>query len=59
MHDVPCINGILMLTPRNTVVKGYQVEELDSVREWSYENRFRTRLGSVILLPFCSMGTRL
>ncbi|GAA5864371.1 hypothetical protein JCM3774_002767 [Rhodotorula dairenensis] len=45
VHDVPCNNGILMLTPRNTVVKGYQVEELELVREWYLENRFRSRLG--------------
>ncbi|GAA5985135.1 hypothetical protein JCM10908_002536 [Rhodotorula pacifica] len=45
IHDVPCINGILMLTPQNTIVKGYQVEELEVVKEWHFENAFRARLG--------------
>ncbi|POY76259.1 hypothetical protein BMF94_0454 [Rhodotorula taiwanensis] len=45
LHDVPCINGILMLTPQNTTVKGYQVEELHLVKEWYLENTFRHRLG--------------
>ncbi|KAG0657382.1 hypothetical protein C6P46_006566 [Rhodotorula mucilaginosa] len=45
IRDVPCINGILMLMPQNTIVKGFQVEELDSVREWYFENAFRSRLG--------------
>jgi hypothetical protein len=34
-----------MLMPQNTIVKGFQVEELDSVREWYFENAFRSRLG--------------
>ncbi|GAA5895768.1 hypothetical protein JCM6882_001376 [Rhodosporidiobolus microsporus] len=44
IHDVPSINGILMLSPKNTVVKGYQVEEFEGVSEWQLENSLRSRL---------------
>ncbi|BGP34631.1 hypothetical protein JCM10296v2_006453 [Rhodotorula toruloides] len=45
IHDVPFVNGILMLTPINTVIKGYQVEEIEAVKEWIVENSLRQRLG--------------
>ncbi|BGP26959.1 DUF1767 domain containing protein [Rhodotorula toruloides] len=45
IHDIPFVNGILMLTPNNTVVKGYQVEEIEAVKEWIVENGLRERLG--------------
>ncbi|GAA6032968.1 hypothetical protein JCM8097_000075 [Rhodosporidiobolus ruineniae] len=44
IHDVPFVNGILMLNPENTIVKGYQVEELEAVAEWQLENSLRERL---------------
>ncbi|GAA6010959.1 hypothetical protein JCM10207_004013 [Rhodosporidiobolus poonsookiae] len=44
VHDVKSINGILMLTPHNTIVKGYQVEELEAEAEWQFENSLRRRL---------------
>ncbi|GAA6010947.1 hypothetical protein JCM10207_004008 [Rhodosporidiobolus poonsookiae] len=44
VHDVKSVNGILMLTPQNTVVKGYQVEELEAEAEWQFENSLRRRL---------------
>lgn len=47
IHDVPFVNGILILTPNNTVVKGYQVEEIEAVKEWIVENSLRERLGFV------------
>lgn len=47
IHDVPFINGILMLTRHNTIVKGYQVEELEENKEWYLENGFRERIGCV------------
>lgn len=52
LRDVPCVNGIVMLTPQNTTVKGHQVEELEVVKEWYIENGFRSRLGYVTLPPF-------
>ncbi|KPV73849.1 uncharacterized protein RHOBADRAFT_54443 [Rhodotorula graminis WP1] len=51
VHDVPFVNGILMLTRDNTVVKGYQVEELEENKEWYLENDFRERVGMDPLPP--------
>ncbi|GAA5895775.1 hypothetical protein JCM8208_005085 [Rhodotorula glutinis] len=51
IHDVPFVNGILMLTRHNTVVKGYQVEELEENKEWYLENGFRERIGMDPLPP--------
>lgn len=55
VHDVPFVNGIMMLTRQNTVVKGYQVEELEAVKEWVLENGFRERIGCVHLLGTASL----
>ncbi|GAA5843229.1 hypothetical protein JCM9279_002030 [Rhodotorula babjevae] len=51
IHDVPFVNGILMLTRQNTIVKGYQVEELEENKEWYLENGFRERVGMDLLPP--------
>ncbi|GAA5945839.1 hypothetical protein JCM10213_008202 [Rhodosporidiobolus nylandii] len=51
IHDVPSVNGILMLTPQNTTVKGFQVEEWDAEKEWTLENSLRDRLGMDLLPP--------
>ncbi|BGP42701.1 hypothetical protein JCM10450v2_006810 [Rhodotorula kratochvilovae] len=51
IHDAPFVNGIMMLTRQNTVVKGYQVEELEAIKEWLLENGFRERLGMDPLPP--------
>ncbi|GAA5934037.1 uncharacterized protein JCM15063_000537 [Sporobolomyces koalae] len=44
LHDVPFVNGCLLLTPENTTVKGHDVEELEQFRDWTLENVFRQRL---------------
>ncbi|GAA5989017.1 hypothetical protein JCM11641_001116 [Rhodosporidiobolus odoratus] len=44
LYDVPTVNGILMLSPANTVVKGGQVEEWQNEAEWTLENKLRGRL---------------
>ncbi|GAA5860921.1 hypothetical protein JCM1840_002006 [Sporobolomyces johnsonii] len=44
VHDVPFIDGVMLLTPKNVVLKGYQVEELEQVAEWALENSLRARL---------------
>ncbi|GAA5821656.1 hypothetical protein JCM11251_000954 [Rhodosporidiobolus azoricus] len=50
IYDVPSVNGILMLSPKNTTVKGYQVEEYGLDAEWRLENSLRARL-KMDLLP--------
>ncbi|GAA5909629.1 uncharacterized protein JCM6883_004577 [Sporobolomyces salmoneus] len=50
IHDVPFVNGIMLLTPQNTIVKGHDVEELEQFKEWSIENSLRQRL-EMDLLP--------
>ncbi|GAA6059713.1 hypothetical protein JCM10212_000241 [Sporobolomyces blumeae] len=45
LHDVPFVNNVLLLTPNNTVVKGYSVEELENEAERTLENALRRRLG--------------
>jgi hypothetical protein len=54
LHDVLSVNGVLMLTPQNTTVKGYQVEEFEQVAEWQLENVFRRRLECVLPSPLSS-----
>ncbi|GAA5868929.1 hypothetical protein JCM16303_000310 [Sporobolomyces ruberrimus] len=44
LHDVLSINGLMMLTPQNTVVKGHDVEELEQFSRWTIENALRQRL---------------
>ncbi|GAA5821804.1 hypothetical protein JCM3770_002897, partial [Rhodotorula araucariae] len=51
IREAPFVNGIMMLTRQNTVVKGFQVEELEAVKEWLLENGFRARLGMDPLPP--------
>lgn len=48
-----------MLTPQNTTVKGYQVEELEQVAEWQLEKGFRRRLQCVLPFMFSSLSARL
>ncbi|GAA6005210.1 hypothetical protein JCM11491_002621 [Sporobolomyces phaffii] len=44
IHDAPFVNGIMLLTPQNTVVKGHDVEELEQFSAWTLENSLRERL---------------
>ncbi|GAA5965877.1 hypothetical protein JCM21900_004935 [Sporobolomyces salmonicolor] len=44
VHDVPFIDGVMLLTPENVILKGYEVEELEQVAESALENLLRARL---------------
>lgn len=43
--------GLLLLTPENTVIKGYRVDELDSNRNQVFRDGLNVRLGQPSVLP--------
>ncbi|CEQ41679.1 SPOSA6832_03418 [Sporobolomyces salmonicolor] len=44
VHDVPFIDGVMLLTSKNVILKGYEVEELEQIAESALENSLRARL---------------
>ncbi|GAA5946282.1 hypothetical protein JCM3765_000182 [Sporobolomyces pararoseus] len=51
VFDVLFINGLLLLTPQNTIVKGFEIEELNFFKQFKIENFLREKLGLELLIP--------